>query len=116
MGRRPVAAVTLLRGKEVKTAILLPMTRKKTTVYLEDDLLTAVRVLAASTGRHDYEVVEDALRLYMRRRDVASSRARLRELLDRVAERSEASEEQVLADAYSEVKAHRRSRRGAQAS
>jgi hypothetical protein len=92
------------------------MARKKTTVYLEDDLLTAVRVLAASTGRHDYEVVEDALRLYMRRRDVASSRARLRELLDRVAERSEVTEEQATAEAYSEIKAHRRSRRGARAS
>ena len=88
----------------------------KTTVYLEEDLLTAARVLAASTGRHDYEVVEDALRMYMRQRDVASSRARLRELLDRVAEGSDVSEEQALPDAYGEIKAQRRSRRGAPAS
>lgn len=93
------------------------MARKKTTVYLEDDLLTAVRVLAASTGRHDYEVVEEALRLYLRRRDVAASRARLRDLLDRVAERAgDVSEQQVMADAYSEIKARRRARRGARAS
>ncbi len=93
------------------------MARKKTTVYLEDDLLTAVRVLAASTGRHDYEVVEEALRLYLRRRDVAASRARLRDLLDRVAERAgDVSEQQVMADAYSGIKARRRARRGARGS
>jgi hypothetical protein len=90
--------------------------RKKTTVYLEDDLLTAVKVLAASSGRHDYEVVEDALRLYMRHRDVASGRERLRELLDRVADRGGMSDEQSMSVAYEELKSHRRSRRNAEAS
>lgn len=92
------------------------MTRKKTTVYLEDNLLTALRVLAASTGRHDYEVLEDALRLYMRRSDVASSRQKLRELLDRVAEQGEASDEQAMSAAYEEIEARRRSRRTMRAS
>jgi hypothetical protein len=47
---------------------------------------------------------------------VASSRARLRELLDRVAQPSEVTDEQATAEAYSEIKAHRQSRRGARAS
>lgn len=38
------------------------MPRKKTTVYLESDLLTATKTLAASAGRREYEVIEDAPR------------------------------------------------------
>lgn len=90
------------------------MERKKTTVYLDGDLLTAVKVLAASTGRRDYEVLEEALRAYMRRDEVASSRQRLRELLDRVAERSDLEEDEALELAYGEVRARRRSRPPAQ--
>jgi hypothetical protein len=37
------------------------MARKKTTIYLEPDLLTATETLAASSGRREYEVIEDAL-------------------------------------------------------
>jgi len=41
------------------------MARKKTTVYLEEDLLRSARVMAARTGKRDYEVVEEALRRYL---------------------------------------------------
>ena len=41
------------------------MVKKKTTVYLEDDVLRGARVMAARTGKKDYEVVEDALRAYL---------------------------------------------------
>jgi hypothetical protein len=41
------------------------MTRKKTTVYLEEDVLRSVRVMAARTGKKDYEVFEEALRSYL---------------------------------------------------
>jgi hypothetical protein len=41
------------------------MTRKKTTVYLEEDVLRSARVMAARTGKKDYEVVEEALRSFL---------------------------------------------------
>jgi hypothetical protein len=41
------------------------MDRKKTTVYLEPDLLRAAKVWAARTGRKDYEIFEDALRSFL---------------------------------------------------
>ena len=33
------------------------MARKKTTIYIEDTLLKAAKVLAARTGKKEYEVV-----------------------------------------------------------
>ncbi len=41
------------------------MARKKTTVYVEEDLLRSAKVLAARTGRKEYEVFEEALRAYL---------------------------------------------------
>lgn len=41
------------------------MARQKIAIYLEPDLLRAPKTLAASSGRHDCEVIEAALRAYM---------------------------------------------------
>ena len=41
------------------------MSGRKTTVYLDQDVLRAAKVTAARTGRHDYEIIEDALRRYL---------------------------------------------------
>ncbi|MDF1543150.1 MAG: hypothetical protein P1P71_08555 [Anaerosomatales bacterium] len=41
------------------------MAKKKTTVYLDDDVLRGTRIMAARTGKKDYEVVEEALRAYL---------------------------------------------------
>lgn len=41
------------------------MTRRKTTVYIEDALLRATKVAAALSGKHEYEVFEDALRAHL---------------------------------------------------
>lgn len=41
------------------------MARKKTTVYIDEGLLRAAKVVAARTGKHDYEVFEDALRQHL---------------------------------------------------
>lgn len=38
---------------------------KKTTVYLEDDLLRAVKINAVRTGKRDYQVFEAALKSYL---------------------------------------------------
>ena len=41
------------------------MARKKTTVYIDEALLKATKVLAARTGKKEYEIFEDALRGYL---------------------------------------------------
>jgi hypothetical protein len=41
------------------------VTRRKTTMYLDEDVLRAAKVTAARTGRHDYEVIEEALRRFL---------------------------------------------------
>jgi hypothetical protein len=37
------------------------VTRKKTTVYIDEALLRATKVAAARSGKREYEVIEDAL-------------------------------------------------------
>ena len=41
------------------------MAKEKLTVYLDEDLVRGMKVLAARTGRSDYEVLESALRSYL---------------------------------------------------
>jgi hypothetical protein len=81
------------------------MARKKTTIYLESDLLNATKALAASSGRREYEVVE--LWAYMRSEEVEQARKELKDLLDRVAERSTLTDEEAMAIAYEELHAAR---------
>ncbi len=40
-------------------------TRRKVTLYVDEDVLRAARVRAARTDRRDSDVVEDALRTYL---------------------------------------------------
>ena len=70
---------------------------RKTTVYLEDGLLRALKVAAARAGRREYQVVEEALRAYLGM-----------ELLDKVGSRSSLAEKEALALAYSELHRSRR--------
>ncbi len=83
------------------------MPRRKTTVYLDDDLLRAIKVVAAGTDRRDYEVIEEALRAYMARPETASARRQLRQLLDRIGERDGLDDVAAIALANEEVHAHR---------
>jgi hypothetical protein len=95
-----------------KGAILWGMARKKTTVYLEPDLLTATKTLAASSGRREYEVIEDALRVYMRSEEAAKSRQELRAMLDRWTRADDGvNEDEALELATREVHAYRREQR-----
>ena len=41
------------------------MARRKTTVYIDEELLTAATVAAARSRKHEYEVFEDALRRHL---------------------------------------------------
>ncbi len=72
------------------------MAKRKTTVYIDDDVLRATKVLAARTGRREYEIVGDALRSYLGLEAVES-----------VWRRSQLNEEQAEALAYEELHAMR---------
>ena len=72
------------------------MARKKTTVYIDDALLKATKVLAARTGRKEYEVFEDALRGYL---GLGA--------LERIWSRSKLTEKEALDLAYQELRAAR---------
>jgi hypothetical protein len=88
------------------------MARKKTTVYLEPDLLTATKTLAASSGRREYEVIEDALRAYMRSEEAAVGRRELRAMLDRWTEDNPSlDEDEAIELTTREVHACRREQR-----
>jgi len=39
--------------------------KRKTTVYVDDAVLRALKIAAARSGQHDYEVVEQALRAHL---------------------------------------------------
>jgi hypothetical protein len=41
------------------------MARRKTTVYIDEVLLRAAKVAAARSGKHEYEVFEEALRHHL---------------------------------------------------
>ena len=87
------------------------MSRRKTTVYLDSDVLTATKVLAATRERSESQVVEDALRAYLRTDDVEAARADLRALMDRLAQRAELDDEAAMTLAVEEVRGARAARR-----
>lgn len=76
------------------------MARKKTTVYLEEDLLRAAKVRAAREGKKEYQVFEEALGSYLG----------FEALLERVWARSDLSEEEAMELAVREQHAYRRER------
>ena len=73
------------------------MRRQKTTVYLDEQVLRAAKVLAARTGQREYEIVNAALRSYL---GLAA--------VERVWGRSGLSEEEASALAREELAAQRR--------
>ena len=87
------------------------MAKKKTTVYLASDVLTATKAAALTSKRSESAVIEDALRSYLRSGHGDAARDELRELLERVGSASDLDEDRALAQAVSEVRAVRRERR-----
>jgi hypothetical protein len=73
--------------------------KKKTTVYLYEDLLRAAKVAAAREDKKDYEVIEEALRRHLGF-----------DLLERVRARAGLDEEQAMALALEETRTVRRKR------
>jgi predicted nucleotidyltransferase len=49
--------------------------KRKTTVYIDEELLRAAKVRAAESGRKEYEVFEEALRDYLTRQSVPTLEA-----------------------------------------
>lgn len=72
------------------------MTRKKTTVYIDEGLLRLTKIAAVRTGKKEYQVVEEALRGYLGIGAVT-----------RAWKSSELSEDEALALAYNELHASR---------
>lgn len=75
------------------------MTRVRTTLTVDADVMRAVKVKAARTGKADSQVIEDALR-----RDLGM------DLLDRLWKRNDMSEEDALTLAVEAQHASRRRR------
>ena len=74
-----------------------PMAKRKTTVYLDEDVLRQARIQAARTGKKDSEVIEEALRRYLGM-----------DILDAVWARSDLDERAALELAYEALDAVRR--------
>ena len=72
------------------------MAKRKTTIYLDEDLLRGVKVLAARTDRSDSEVLEAAVRDYLGL-----------EVLSRIWAKGDLSDEEALGIAYEEIDAVR---------
>ncbi|WP_298385499.1 CopG family transcriptional regulator [Ferrimicrobium sp.] len=87
------------------------MAKKKTTVYLDPDVLRATKAAALTSSRSESAVIEDALRSYLRSGHVDAVRDELRALLGRVTSTSDLDEDIALAQAVTEVRAVRRERR-----
>jgi hypothetical protein len=81
------------------------VTKRKVTLYLDEDVLRAARVRAARTDQRDSEVVEDALRAYLGF-----------EAVERVWARSTLSEDEAMRLAVAETHAARAERRAARGS
>lgn len=89
------------------------MGRRKTTVYLDSDILTATKVLAAARKHTESQVVEDALRAYLRTGEVEAARTDLRTLMDRLAQRTDLDDDAAVTLAVDEVRAVRTAQRSA---
>ena len=71
--------------------------KRKTTIYVEDAVLRALKIAAARSGQHDYEVVEQALRVHLGM-----------DLLERTGTGSKLSERDALNLAYQELHSSRK--------
>lgn len=89
------------------------MAKRKTTIYIDDDVITATKMTAVATHRSDSAVIEDALRSYLGTSHAVAARVDLRAVLDRLAAQSpdDLSDDEALDLAVEEVRAARAERR-----
>jgi len=82
---------------EVHFSVKMECMKRKTTVYLEDEILQALKIAAARSGQREYQVVERALRSHLGM-----------ELLEKAGRHSALSEKEALSVAYGELHRSRR--------
>ncbi len=91
------------------------MSKRKTTYYLDEEVLTAAKLTAVATHRSESALVEEALRAYLvDERRAEQAQASLHDLLTRLAQRRGAddlTEDEAMEMAVQEVRAVRRERR-----
>lgn len=87
------------------------MGRQKATIYLDPDIRAATKLAAVTGHKSESDIVEEALRRYLRTDEAAQGRRELRQLVDRVSARFDMSEEDAMALAVGEVRAHRAAKR-----
>ena len=90
--------MTVMRADEHKG-------RRKTTVYLEAELLVAAKVLDAARSSSESQVMEDALRAYLRGGELAAAGAGLGVLMERVGQRTDLYDDEAMALALGKVRA-----------
>ena len=83
------------------------MSRRKTTVYLDSDVLTATKMLAATRDSSESQIVEQALRSYLRSGELEAASTELRDLMERFGQRATLDEDAAMDLAVSEVRAVR---------
>jgi hypothetical protein len=76
------------------------MTRRKTTLYLDDELLRATAERAARSGRQENDIIEEALRRYLG----------LEAVVRRIQARGDLDEDESVVVAYEELGALRSER------
>ena len=76
------------------------MTRRKTTLYLDDELLRAAAERAARSGRQESDIIEEALRRYLG----------LEASVRRIQARGDLGEDESVVAAYDELDALRAER------
>jgi hypothetical protein len=76
-------------------------------VYLDPDVLTATKVLAASGDRSESQIVEEALRAYLGNGALEAAGDGLRQLMNRIAEHDSLDDESAMNLAVEEVRATR---------
>ena len=62
--------------------------RRKTALYLDEKLMQSAKPMAVASGKHDYEIIEEALRDYVTSRRREAGR-RMLQLLDEIDGRQE---------------------------
>jgi hypothetical protein len=87
--------------------------KRKTTLYIDDDVMTAAKATAMAMHSTDSAFVEDALRAYLKTGRAEAARVDLRAVLDRLAAQNpdDLSDDDAMELAVEEVRAVRTERR-----
>lgn len=83
------------------------MPRQKATIYLDPEIRAATKLAAVTGHKSESDIVEEALRRYLRTDEAVRGREELRELMERVSARFDMSEDEAMTLAVDEVRAYR---------